>query len=189
MEAQDVFALFRETGALLSGHFELRSGLHSDQFFQCAMVLERPRVAGRLCGALAERWRATGRAADSVIAPAMGGLFIGQDIARELNLRSIFVEKQDGVLALRRFAIRPGERFIVAEDVMTRGGRIQETIDIVRAHGGEVDAICVLVDRSGGKAVFDVPVISLLQWEPVTWQPVSCPLCAQGVPLIHPGSK
>ncbi len=189
MQPDEVFTIFRETGALLSGHFELRSGLHSDQYFQCAIVCQWPRIAQRLCEALAENWSARGSKIDSVIAPAMGGLVIGQELARALDKRYIFVEKADNKLALRRFEIKPGERFLVAEDVMTRGGRIQETIDIVRANGGIVDAICVLVDRSGGKAKFDVPVISLLQWEPVTWKPEECPLCKQGIPSVHPGSK
>ncbi|HMP76015.1 MAG TPA: orotate phosphoribosyltransferase [Kiritimatiellia bacterium] len=189
MKSDEVFQIFRETRALLSGHFELRSGLHSDQYFQCAIVCQWPRVVERLCAALAENWRKLGTSVDAVIAPAMGGLVIGQELARALDKRYIFVEKQDNVLALRRFAIKPGERFLVAEDVMTRGGRIQETIDIVRAHGGVVDAVCVLVDRSGGKVTFDVPVISLLQWEPVTWKPEDCPLCKKCVPVAHPGSK
>lgn len=189
MKSEDVFQIFRDTSALLSGHFELRSGLHSDQYFQCAIVCQWPRVAQRLCEALAENWSARGSTIDSVIAPAMGGLVIGQELARALDKRYIFVEKVEHKLALRRFEIKPGERFLVAEDVMTRGGRIQETIDIVRAHGGTVDAVCVLVDRSGGKAQLEVPVISLLQWEPITWKPDDCPLCKEGIPLVHPGSR
>ena len=188
MQAEDVFQVFRDTKALLSGHFVLRSGLHSDQYFQCALVMQYPRVAARLCAALGEAWQAGGRAVDTVIAPAMGGLVIGQELGRHLDSRFIFAEKVEGRLAMRRFDIQPGERFLVAEDVMTRGGRIQETIDIVRERGGVVDSVCVLVDRSGGKVKFDVPVVSLLQWEPVTWKPEDCPLCKQGIPAGHPGS-
>lgn len=188
MHAEEVFQIFRDTKALLSGHFELRSGLHSDQYFQCATVMQYPRMAARLCAALGDIWLAQVRSADAVIAPAMGGLVIGQELGRHLDRRFIFAEKQDGKLVMRRFEIQPGERFLVAEDVMTRGGRIQETMDIVRAQGGVVDSICVLVDRSGGKVKFDVPVISLLQWEPVTWKPEDCPLCKQGIPAWHPGS-
>lgn len=188
MNAEDVFRIFRETKALLSGHFELRSGLHSDQYFQCAIVMQYPRIAEKLCAALAANWQALDREVDAVIAPAMGGLVIGQELGRALDRRFIFAEKQDGKLMMRRFEIKPGERFLVAEDVMTRGGRIQETIDIVRARGGIVDAVCVLVDRSGGKVKFDVPVVSLLQWEPVTWKPEECPLCKQGGAATHPGS-
>lgn len=189
MKSEEVFQVFRETKALLAGHFELRSGLHSDQYFQCAIVLQYPRIAERLCAALADLWLQRGSRADGVISPAMGGLVIGQELGRALDKRTIFAEKQDNKLALRRFSIAPGERFLVAEDVMTRGGRIQETIDIVRSRGGVVDAVCVLVDRSGGKAAFDVPIVSLLQWEPVTWKPDECPLCKKGVPATHPGSS
>ena len=188
MQSEEVFQVFRDTKALLSGHFELRSGLHSDQYFQCAIVMQYPRIAARLCAALGDAWLKGGRGVDTVIAPAMGGLVIGQELGRHLDRRFIFAEKQDGKLVMRRFDIQPGERFLVAEDVMTRGGRIQETLDIVRAKGGIVDSICVLVDRSGGKVKFDVPVVSLLQWEPVTWKPEDCPLCKKGIPARHPGS-
>ena len=192
MKPEEVFEVFRETKALLSGHFELRSGLHSDQYFQCALALQSPRVAERLCRALTDKLRA-GRGrhlrADGVIAPAMGGLFVGYEIARALDVRSIFAEKDGGKLVLRRaFEIHPGQRFVIAEDVMTRGGRIQETMDLVTARGGEVEAIVVPVDRSGGRACFPYPVISLLQWEPATWPPGQCPLCAQGSAAVHPGS-
>lgn len=191
MTQEEVLALFKETGALLEGHFELRSGLHSNQFFQCALLLQYPRLAGRLCEALTAKLQAqpTGLEVDTVIAPALGGISVGHEIGRALGARFIFVEKEDNVLCLRRFNIQPGERFLVAEDVVTRGGRVQETVDIVRAHGGIVAGIGVLVDRSGGQAVFDAPLVSLLQIEPVVWPPEDCPLCKEGIELIHPGSK
>jgi orotate phosphoribosyltransferase len=190
MQEQDVVRVLERTGALLDGHFELRSGLHSDRYFQCANVLRHPREAEVLCAALAARVRSgvPGLAAETVIAPAMGGILVGHEVARALNLKSIFAEKQDGKLVMHRFKIRPGERFIVAEDVITRGGRTQETIDIVEAGGGKVDAVAVLVDRSGGKASFRHPVFSMLRFEPKTWEPSACPLCRQGVPMVHPGS-
>ncbi|MGQ9662294.1 MAG: orotate phosphoribosyltransferase [Kiritimatiellia bacterium] len=191
MERDEVLKILRETGGLLNGHFELRSGLHSDVYFQCASVLRFPEVAARLCTALVEKMRQMGPAllnVDAVIAPALGGILVGYEVARALGVASIFVEKQDGKLALRRFTIRRGERFIVAEDVVTRGGRVEETIRIVREHGGQVAAIAMLVDRSGGKAHFDVPACSLLKLEPQTWEPETCPLCARGIPFSHPGS-
>ncbi len=182
--------IMADSGALLEGHFELRSGLHSDRFFQCANVLRFPRAAQKLCEALSDQMRAALPApvADAVISPAMGGILVGHEIGRALDLRSIFAEKQDGKLVLRRFAIRAGERFVVAEDVVTRGGRVQETIDIVEQNGGKVAAVAFLVDRSGGMAKFPYPTFSLLQMTPVTYEPGQCPLCARGIPVVHPGS-
>ena len=192
MNQEDIFKIFRETNALLSGHFELRSGLHSDQFFQCALVLQHPRIAEKLCKAVVDRLRAERGhqlKVDGVISPALGGIPVGHEMGRALGVRAIFAEKQEGKLVLRRaFEIKPGERFVVAEDVITRGGRVQETIDIVKSRGGIVEAICVLVDRSGGRAEFPYPVFSLLQWEPSTWKPEECPLCRQGSKAVHPGS-
>ncbi|WP_222846253.1 orotate phosphoribosyltransferase [Pontiella sulfatireligans] len=191
MTQQEVLKMFEGTGALLNGHFELRSGLHSNRFFQCAHLLENPRVAAQLCEALVEKIKAelADLQIDTVIAPAMGGITIGHEVARSLGIRFIFVEKEDNVLKLRRFKIKEGERFVIAEDVVTRGGRVQETIDIVEANGGVVAAIGILVDRSGGKAVFDAPLVSLLEIEPVTYDPSDCPLCKDGQELVHPGSK
>lgn len=191
MTQEEVLGIFEETGALLNGHFELRSGLHSNQFFQCALVLQYPRLAGQLCEALVEKMKAelADLKVDTVIAPAMGGITIGHDVARALGVRFIFVEKEDNQLKLRRFKISEGERFVIAEDVVTRGGRVQETVDIVKENGGEVAAIGILVNRSGGKAEFDAPLISLLDIEPVTYDPSDCPLCKEGIPLVHPGSK
>ncbi|MDF7808481.1 orotate phosphoribosyltransferase [Pontiellaceae bacterium B12219] len=191
MTQEEVYKVFEETQALLNGHFELRSGLHSNQFFQCALVLQYPRIAGQLCEALVEKMKSELKEleVDTVIAPAMGGITIGHDVARALGVRFIFVEKEDNVLKLRRFKIKKGERFVIAEDVVTRGGRVQETIDIVQENGGVVAAIGILVNRSGGKASFDAPLVSLLEIEPVTYDPADCPLCREGVKLVHPGSK
>lgn len=188
MHEQDIMGIFADTGALRQGHFELRSGLHSDQFFQCALVLQHPLPTQRLCSALIE---AAGDEVlpDVVIAPALGGITIGYEVARQYGARAIFAEKQEGKLVLRRgFEIRAGERVVIAEDVVTRGGRVQEVVDIVQDRGGIIQAILVLVDRSGGKARFDHPLISLLQMTPTTWEPKDCPLCQQGVPIEHPGS-
>lgn len=184
---------------MLDGHFELRSGLHSNRFFQCANVLRYPAHATRLCEALVGKIdRKLGRAAlavDGVIAPALGGIVVGHEVARAAaqwtgreNLKSIFAEKDANNLVLRRFKIEPGERYLVAEDVVTRGGRVQETCDIVSGAGAEVTAVALLVNRSGGKASFDVPLVSLLEIEPITWEPAHCPLCEEGRDLVHPGS-
>ncbi len=188
MTDSEVLQVFRDTRALLEGHFLLRSGLHSRQYFQCALVLQHPRVAERLCGALAARLKTAG--VKTVISPALGGLFVGHEVARALNLRHIFAEKNAaGKLELRRsFQIAPGEKVLVVEDVVTRGGRVQETIDIVRALGGEVVGVGTLVDRSDGKADFGVGLESLLRLQVETFEPAACPLCQEGLPLMKPGS-
>lgn len=190
MNESDILKLLEETGALLSGHFELRSGLHSNRFFQCANVLRYPRVAGRLCDELAARLRAAVDLGvlDGVISPALGGILVGHEVARALDTRCIFAEKQEGKLVMRRFSMKPGERYVVAEDVITRGGRVQETIDLVKAAGAAVVAVVVLVDRSAGQAVFGYPTFSLLQMAPEVWEPAKCPMCAKGEPFVHPGS-
>lgn len=191
MKQEEVLAIFRGAGALLEGHFELRSGLHSPNFFQCANVLSYPRLAEKLCSALVQKMKddlGADFCADAVIAPAMGGLAVGHEVARALDMRSIFAEKQDGKLVMRRFGIQKGQRLIIAEDVVTRGGRVQEVIDIVEGYGGVVAGVLLLVDRSGGKVTFNYPVYSLVQLSPVTYEPESCPLCKEGLKLVHPGS-
>ena len=191
MNQDEMLKIFGDTGALLQGHFELRSKLHSDRYFQCAHVLRYPRLAGTLCAALVEKLLAGQPGAagvDGVMSPALGGILVGPEVARLLNVRSIFAEKQNDKLVLRRFAIQPGESYIVAEDVITRGGRVQETIDIVEQGGGKVEAVAVLVDRSGGAARFAYPTFSLLRMDVVTYEPSECPLCRRGLPLTHPGS-
>lgn len=188
MTDQTVLQIFRETSALLEGHFLLRSGLHSQQYFQCALALQYPRHAETLCRALAEKLKATG--ATTVISPAMGGLFIGHEIGRALGLRHIFAEKNAaGKLELRRnFKIAPGEKLLVVEDVITKGGRVQETVDIVRQNGGDVVSVGVLVDRSEGNVSFGAPVVSLCKLQIETFVPASCPLCKAGQPVVKPGS-
>ncbi len=190
MTENDILKILADTGALLSGHFELRSGLHSNRFFQCANLLRYPRIAGGLCEALVGRLCAEQDVAGvtGVISPALGGIIVGHEVARAMDKPCIFAEKKDDRLVMRRFTIRPGERYVVAEDVITRGGRVQETVDLVKAAGGEVAAILVLVDRSAGSAAFDYPLYSLLQMAPEVWQPGLCPMCAAGEPFVHPGS-
>lgn len=186
----EILDLFRQTGALLHGHFLLRSGLHSREFFQCALLLQDAPVAAHVCGELAKLlapYEAT-----TVISPAVGGIIVGQEVARHLGKRHIFAEKDgEGGLILRRgFIISPGEKFLVAEDVVTRGGRVQETIDIVRAHGGVVVAAGSIVDRSGGNLPdFGCPFVSLVQMTPETFSADQIPEDLVGIPAIKPGSK
>jgi orotate phosphoribosyltransferase len=187
--SEDLLALFRETGALLDGHFVLRSGLHSRQFFQCALLLQYTDIAADVCRRLADKLR--GLECDAVISPALGGIVVGQEVGRALGKRHIFAEKHEGGLVLRRgFQIRPNERFIVAEDVVTRGGRVQETVDIVRAHGGKVTGIGVIVDRSGGQRPdYGCPFVSLIEMNVETFEADKLPADLAGTPAIKPGSK
>ncbi|MFV0416977.1 MAG: orotate phosphoribosyltransferase [Chthoniobacterales bacterium] len=187
----EVVGLFEKTGALLDGHFILRSGLRSRRFFQCALLLQYASVADRVCGLLADIVRPLENI-ESVISPAVGGIVVGQEVARHLDKRHIFAEKNDqGGLVLRRgFEIRKGERFVVAEDVVTRGGRVQETIDIVREHGGIVVAAASIVDRSGGKLPdFGCPFYSLVKLNIETFDPENLPPDLKNIPAIKPGSK
>lgn len=190
MTEKEILEVFEQTGALLKGHFELRSKLHSDRYFQCANVLRFPRVAAKLCDALVEKMKESfdpGRI-DGVISPAVGGILVGHEVARALDTKCIFAEKKDDALVMRRFTMKPGERYIVAEDVITRGGRVQETIDLVKAAGAEAVAAVVLVDRSEGKATFSCPAFSLIRMTATVWEPSECPLCAAGGKPVHPGS-
>jgi orotate phosphoribosyltransferase len=187
--SDDLLALFRKAGALLEGHFILRSGLHSRQFFQCALLLQHTDIAAEVCARLADKLRPF--PCDAVISPALGGIIVGQEVARSLGKRHIFAEKADGGLVLRRgFTIEPGERFVVAEDVVTRGGRVQETIDIVRQHGGEVVGIGVIVDRSGGhRPDFGCPFVSLIELKVETFPANALPPDLRDIPPSKPGSK
>lgn len=188
MKAEEVLAEFRKAGALLDGHFILRSGLHSRQFFQCAIVLQHAVVAARLCEALAKRVDVS--TVDTVISPALGGIIVGQEVARSLGKRHIFVEKEEGKLVLRRgFQIGKGERFLVAEDVVTQGGRVKETIEIVRSHGGVVSAVAVMVDRSTTPVDFGVPFHALVKMQVETFPADRIPDDLKDIPAVKPGSK
>ena len=188
MNDSEVLAIFKGASALLEGHFVLRSGLHSRQFFQCAMLLQYPRLAERVCHALAAKLK--DHECATVISPAMGGIIVGHEVGRNLDKRHIFAEKEDGRLVLRRgFEVRPGEKFIVVEDVVTRGGRVQETIDIVRERGAVVTAVGVLVDRSGeNQPSFGCPFISLLSLNVQVFEPDNLPADLLGIPAVKPGS-
>ena len=188
MTNDEALQIFRDSGALLEGHFILRSGLRSRQFFQCALALQQMPVVERLGAALAAQVRSL--AVPTVIAPAMGGLVIGQEVARQLGVRFIFVEKEEGKLVLRRgFKIAAGERLLVVEDVVTKGGRVQETMDIVRAHGGVVAGVAMVVDRSNGTVNLGVPWFSLLKLNVETFSPDNLPPDLAALPPFKPGSK
>ena len=187
--SEDLLALFRQTGALLDGHFVLRSGLRSREYFQCALLLQHTDIATKVCGWLADKLRVFD--CDTVISPALGGIIVGQEVGRSLGKGHIFVEKNEGKLVLRRgFQISPNERFIVVEDVVTRGGRVRETIDIVRAHRGIVSAVGVIVDRSGEtKPDFGCPFVSLVEMTVENFPADDLPPDLARIPAVKPGSK
>jgi orotate phosphoribosyltransferase len=184
----DVLALFRARGAFLEGHFKLSSGLHSTGYLQCALVLQDPRDAARLGEALAEASRALDP--QVVLSPALGGLIIGHEVARALGVRAIFAERQDGALTLRRgFSLHQGERVLIVEDVVTTGGSTRETIAVARAADARPVGAVAIVDRSGGSSDLGVPFHALATLSLPTYDPLSCPLCAQGQAVVKPGSR
>jgi orotate phosphoribosyltransferase len=187
MTSEQVLQVFRDSGALLEGHFLLRSGLHSRVYFQCALALQHMPVVEQLGQALADK--VARFAAETVVSPALGGLVIGQEVARQLRLRFIFTEKEQGKLALRRgFRIRPNEKMLVIEDVITKGGRVQETMEIVRAQGGLVVGVGVIVDRSNGEVDLGTPFLSLLSLKVEAFEPDRLPADLAALPLAKPGS-
>jgi orotate phosphoribosyltransferase len=187
--SEDLLSLFRKTGALLDGHFVLRSGLHSREYFQCALLLQHTEIAAKVCDWLADKLRDFN--CDAVISPALGGIIVGQEVGRSLGKRHIFAEKDEGKLVLRRgFQILPNEKFVVVEDVVTLGGRVQETIDIVHTRGGIVSAVGVIVDRSGAaKPDFGCPFVSLIEMNVETFPADKLPPDLAKIPAVKPGSK
>jgi orotate phosphoribosyltransferase len=186
---KEILEIFTRTRALLEGHFVLRSGLHSGHYFQCAQVCQRMDAVERLAELLLAKVRAAGLAFETVLAPAMGGLVIGQEVARQAGARYIFAEKENNVLVLRRgFTLRRGEPVLIVEDVVTRGGRVVECLNLLRAAGGAPVGIGMLVDRSAGSARFDVPAISLLELSFPTYPADALPEWLAKIPVEKPGS-
>jgi orotate phosphoribosyltransferase len=185
---EKLLKLFRDTGALQRGHFQLSSGLHSDVYFQSALVLQHPdgaEVIGRALGAVLRSVHP-----DVVVGPALGGIIIGWEVARALDVRGLFTERKDGEMKLRRgFRLKPGERVIIIEDVVTTGRSTRETIEALQAAGGEVVGVGAIVDRSRKDPEFGVPFRSLLRLPVETWDPGDCPKCREGVPVHKPGSR
>jgi orotate phosphoribosyltransferase len=191
VDSNRVLELFRSTGAMLEGHFELSSGLHSERYFQCALLLEDPGRAEILARALAEKIRKRDPARyDAVIGPALGAVIWAHEVARALGARCQFTERKDGRMELRRgFRIAPSDRVLVVEDVVTTGGSTRETIDVARQAGATVVGAASIVDRSSERAALGVPYHALLRMTLPTYEPASCPLCAQGLPVVKPGSR
>jgi orotate phosphoribosyltransferase len=193
-QAESILDIFRQTGAYLSGHFKLTSGLHSPEYLQCALVLQHPRHSERLGASLAAKLRemAGSETIAVVVSPAMGGLIIGHEVARALGTRFLFTERDaaSGKMVLRRgFALQPGEVAVVVEDVITTGGSTREVVEILEASGVRAIAAGSIIDRSGGKAQVGVPRVALATLDVVSYQPEDCPLCRQGLAITKPGSR
>jgi orotate phosphoribosyltransferase len=187
MTETEVLQIFRENSALLEGHFILSSGLHSDRYIQCALVLQYPRIAGELCSELAEKVRDLG--ASVVAAPALGGVIVAHEVARALGIRALFTERQMGAMSLRRgFSFSPGEPTLVVEDVITTGGSTRETMACVKQGGGSVVGVGALIDRSDG-ATLGVPKSALVTLAVQNFDAADCPLCRSGIPAVKPGSR
>lgn len=179
--------LFVENNALLKGHFVLSSGLHSDRYLQCALVLAQPGAAEKLGRALVET---SGLKPDLVLSPAMGGLMIGHEVARAFGVRHFFTERVDGTMVLRRgFTLKPGEKVVVVEDVVTTGKSTKEVFEVIKAAGASVAGAVSVVDRSEGKSNLGVPYTALWAVSVPAWKPEECPRCKAGEPVVKPGSR
>jgi orotate phosphoribosyltransferase len=190
MTQQETLELFEKSEALLKGHFRLTSGAHSNQYLQCAKVLQYPSYSKRLAEGLITKMSLAGKP-DAVIGPAIGGITLSYELGRQWDVKTIFSERENGVMALRRgFEIKPGEKLVVVEDVLTTGGSVKEVIDLVEKAGGHVLAVGSICDRSNGKLSFgNIPYFSMMVLDVVKYEPDQCPLCKQGVPLYAPGSR
>ena len=188
MRAEEVVAKFKESGALLEGHFVLTSGLHSPVYLQCALVLQHPRDAEQFGRSIAEHFQAEN--IQTVASPAIGGIVIGHEVARALGARFIWTERQDGTMVLRRgFSVAPGERILVVEDVVTTGGSTRETVAALQASGAQVLGAASIIDRSSGKADVGVPRIALATLDVASVDPAVCELCKRGEVATKPGSR
>lgn len=185
---EEVLRLFEEKDALLTGHFRLSSGLHSEKYLQCALVLQHPDAAGRIGAAMAGLF--ADEKPDCVVGPAIGGIVVAQEVGRALGVRAMFSEREGDRMTLRRgFSIEKGERVLIVEDVITTGGSVQEAVDALVGLGANVVGVGVIIDRSGGRASFSVPFKSLAKLEVDAFTEDECPLCRRGEPVYKPGSR
>lgn len=186
--SREVGDLFREAGAILEGHFELASGLHSATYWEKFRILNNPHHTEQLCKLIAQHFQGTG--VELVAGPTLGGMLIAFEVARQLGVRSVYAERVGRGRDFRRgLSINPGQRVLVVDDVLTTGASILEVIQAVERHGGEIAGAAVLIDRSQGRVDLGVPLFSCHQVSIPTYTPEDCPLCAQGIPLTKPGSS
>lgn len=191
MTSKRFIELMKQKNALLEGHFLLSSGLHSSKYLQCAIILQYPQIAERIGKALANRYKwHIKKKADVVLSPAIGGIIVGQEVAKVLRARAMFCEREEGKMKLRRgFSLSPEERVVVAEDVITTGGSIKELMQLVQDAGASVIAVAALVDRSAGKINFNIPKVTIATMEIEAFKPEECPLCKENIPVVKPGSR
>ena len=188
MDRERILEIFKETGVLMEGHFLLSSGRHSAKYLQCAKIFQYPKYSEEVSKALAEKF--SDDDIDIVIGPAIGGIILSYEVGRILNKKTIFAERENGVMSLRRgFTIEPGSKVLVVEDVVTTGGSVKEVMELVRNNGGEVIGVGSIVDRSGGKVDFGVKFRSVISLEVESYEPGECPLCKKNIPFIKPGSR
>ncbi len=188
MTPQEVQNLFLKSGALLTGHFLLSSGLHSDAYLEKFRIFERPFLHSRLIEELLSRF--ADKKIETVLAPTLGGVIMAAEAARQLKVRAVFAEKENGKLTLRRgFTLSKSEKVLILDDIITTGGSVKETLEIARSAEVEIVGVGVLADRSGGKVDFGFPHIALMNLGLPVYRPDACPICAQGVPLVKPGSR
>ena len=188
MDRAEMERIFKQTGLMLEGHFLLTSGRHSNRYMQCAKLFQYPEYSEMICKDLADRF--AGQKIDMVVGPAVGGIIMSYEMARQFKVPNIFAERENGAMTLRRgFSIPEGAKVLVVEDVVTTGGSLREVMDIVAEAKAEVVGVCVVVDRSGGKIDFGVPFEAAYETEIQSYEPSQCPLCEQGLELVKPGSR
>jgi orotate phosphoribosyltransferase len=188
MNREETLKILEKSGVLLKGHFLLTSGRHSGQYLQCAKLFQYPEYAEIITRELVKQFENT--EIDLIASPAIGGIILGYEVARQLNVRNIFIERENGRMALRRgFKINKGERVLVVEDVVTTGGSVKEVIDVIKENEGEVVGVGCIVDRSNGKYSFDEKLISVIKFNIETYEAENCPLCKQDIPVVKPGSR
>lgn len=188
MKREEIIKILEETGVLLKGHFLLTSGRHSERYLQCAKLFQYPEYSKMITKELVEKFR--NDEIDVVIGPAIGGIILSYEVARQLNVRNIFAERENGVMTLRRgFEIKEGERILIVEDVVTTGGSVKEVIDLVKQAGGHIVGVGSIVDRSGGNRKFEEELSSVIKFDIETYEPEDCALCKKGIPFMKPGSR
>lgn len=188
MTENEIIDIFKKTGVMLTGHFKLTSGRHSDHYMQCAHLFEYADYSEKLCAILADAYRDAG--VELVVGPALGGVIISYETARALKVRNIFAERENGVMTLRRgFTVEPDTKVLVVEDVVTTGGSVREVMALMNERGANVVGVGCIVDRSNGKVDFGVPLKAVLSMEVVSYEESECPLCKQGIPCVKPGSR